>query len=31
MFDYESKRCKIHINEIDANKIHDQTNKNEKS
>lgn len=30
MFDYESKRYKIHINEIKVNKIHVQTNENEK-
>ena len=31
MFDYESKRYKLHINEIKVNKIHGQTNENEKS
>lgn len=31
MFDYESKRYKFHINEIKENKIHGQTNENEKS
>ena len=30
MFDYESKRYKFHINEIKMNKIHNQTNENEK-
>ena len=30
MFDYESKRYKFHINEIEVNKIHVQTNENEK-
>ena len=30
MFDYESKRYKIHINEIKVNKIHVQINENEK-
>lgn len=30
MFDYESKRYKIRINEIKVNKIHVQTNENEK-
>jgi len=31
MFDYESKRYKFHINETKVNKIHGQTNENEKS
>ena len=30
MFDYESKRRKFHINEIEVNEIHVQTNENEK-
>ena len=30
MFDYESKRCKFHISETKMNKIHNQTNENEK-
>ena len=30
MFDYESKRYEIHINEVKVNKIHIQTNENEK-
>ena len=31
MFDYELKRYEIHINEVKVNKIHIQTNENEKS
>ena len=30
MFDYESKKYKFHINEVKVNKIHIQTNENEK-
>lgn len=30
MFDYEPERCKFHISEIEVNKIHVQTNENEK-
>jgi len=30
MFDYESKRYKFHTNEVKVNKIHIQTNENEK-